>query len=367
METDIYMLTSRERLDRCFKQKEIDRPGLFIRGVGIDSPSHESYRSLRELVMANCDLKSIYNLSEYKELQFKLKKESTSEDYDKFTEIISTPKGDLFRTQFYGVHGNPGYTGKHFIETLDDAEKYLSMEWNEIDFDVEKISEMDREIGDRGIVAIELGLNPAGTVAELLGSETFALWSIENRDILYQLMEKEKLLIIKNIKSLLNKKAGLYYQILGEEYITQPLHGPKDFYDFNVTYDKQIIDIIHNAGCFVHVHCHGSIKNVLHHFIEIGADVLHPIEAPPMGDTPIKFAKEILRDKVCIEGNVQIGDMYEKDEQEIIAMTKSVIADAFDDSKGLILCPTASPYVPIMSERAFKNYSALISTVLDYK
>jgi len=34
----------------------------------------------------------------------------------------------------------------------------------------------------------------------------------------------------------------------------------------------------------VHVHCHGSIRKVFHGFVDMGADVLHPFELPPMGD-----------------------------------------------------------------------------------
>jgi len=42
-------LTSRERLRRCCRHLELDRPGLFLRGVTEGSPPHPSYEPLRRL------------------------------------------------------------------------------------------------------------------------------------------------------------------------------------------------------------------------------------------------------------------------------------------------------------------------------
>ncbi len=97
----------------------------------------------------------------------------------------------------------------------------------------------------------------------------------------------------------------------GEEYLVPPLHGPTDFCDFNVRYDKPIIDLIHDAGGRVHIHCHGSVKRVMAGFLDMEVDVLHPFEAPPMGDITPAEAKEVIRGRVCYEGNIQIHHMYE--------------------------------------------------------
>ena len=117
----------------------------------------------------------------------------------------------------------------------------------------------------------------------------------------------------------------------------------------------------------MHVHSHGPLKDVLPAFIDLGADILHPLEAPPMGDVTPKMAKEAFRDKVCIEGNIQIGDMYEKRPEEIRAMVTALIEDTFDDRKGLIVCPTASPYVPEMSQQCHDNYAALVDVVTHWQ
>lgn len=361
------MLTSRERLDRCFRHKEIDRPGLFIRGVDGKNPLNDSYRKLLEMVLKACDLKNIIYLMQYKDSSdIAFKKEAFTEDFERHIITLHTPAGELHKSYLVGLKGNPGYIEKHFIETLEDAETYMSMPEQRMFFNTEDFFEEDRRLGDRGVTVIELGLNPAGSVVDLLGSENFAIWSIENREMLHSLMERERNILANRIKVLVKEKAGPYFAMLGEEYITPPLHGAKDFYEFNVKYDKPLIDLIHDSGSYIHIHSHGPLKNVLHHFKEMGVDVLHPIEAPPMGDVPIKEAKEILKGRVCIEGNIQIGDIYERNPAEISNMVNEIIKEAFYDHEGLIVCPTASPFAPEMSERVFRNYSSLISAVLNY-
>lgn len=361
-------MTSRERLDRCFRHLETDRPGLFIRGVNQQYPAHESYAPLRKLVTEECDLKTVLYMAGYKDQsKVSYRVEGHSEDFERHVMTVHTPAGDLERRWMAGLKGNPGYTEKHLLDTPEDAEKYLTLPDESLIFDPEIFFQADREMGDRGVVVAEMGLNPAGMVAEHLGSEKFALWSIEHRELICTLMEKEMNVLLKNVKQLIDMKIGPYFALLGEEYITPPLHGPRDFYDFNVVYDKPIADLIHNAGGLLHIHSHGPLKGLLPYFIELGADVLHPIEAPPMGNVTIGEAKEILKGKVCIEGNVQIGDMYKCTSAEIREMVQEVIREAFYDSKGLIVCPTASPYIPVIDARGLENYHMLIETVLQYE
>jgi len=145
------------------------------------------------------------------------------------------------------------------------------------------------------------------------------------------------------------------------------LHGWRDFQDFNGQYDKPILDLVHSAGGRVHIHCHGSIKTVFQGFLEMGADVLHPFEAPPMGDITPAEAKTRARGRICLEGNIQIADMYEKSPDNIREQTRALIETCFDDHRGLIVSPTASPYIRGAGEQCFPQYQAMIDEVLAWK
>jgi hypothetical protein len=59
--------------------------------------------------------------------------------------------------------------------------------------------------------------------------------------------------------------------------------------------------------------------------------------------------------------------MYEATAQDIRQETEQLLADAFDDGRGLIVCPTASPYIRGAGEACFPQYQAMIDAVLAYK
>ena len=98
----------------------------------------------------------------------------------------------------------------------------------------------------------------------------------------------------------------------------------------------------------------------------MGVDVLHPFEPPPQGDILAHEAKALARGKMCLEGNIQIHRMYEATSQEIREETEHLISDAFDDGKGLIVSPTASPYIRGKGEVCFPQYKAMIDAVLAF-
>lgn len=370
------ILTSRERLDRCFRHLETDRPGINLRGFGFNKPKDITYAPLKKRALEECDIVEGYNLPEIEGTthmaffnqknndRFTFKKEQHNDHLVKYSCIVHTPTGNISQEYMVGNSGQ-GYIVKNLIETTEDAERYLTLDYPALEPNFDDYFKLDRKVGDRGIVVVKPCYNPAGCVTTMLGSERFAIWSIDHREMLHRLMEHRRDYILDIVKILIENNVGPYFGFAGHEEIAPPLHGAKDFYDFNVKYDKPIMDLIHNSGGLVKVHCHGSLKKVLDGFLDIGVDVLHPIEPPPMGDVTAKEAKEKFRGKICIEGNIQIGDMYTLNSDEIKVMIENLINDAYDDQEGLIVCQSASPYIRNMSKTVYDNYNIMIDTVLN--
>ncbi len=358
-------MNSRERLERCYRQQEIDRPAVYTRtAYPLNDPT---YDELKKFMQMYTDHKKAWTGWRI-DYAYKLEKmvKPYSSDYQRVITTMTTPKGKLTSSLFSNLTGKPNMLETHYIKDYDDALKYLSLpDADIIPGNPSDFFEEIKNMGDKGIIEVHLGLNPAGFVADLMGSENFAIMSITDRDIIYELCKKRMHTLIRAVKKLVENGIGPYFSMLGEEYIVPPMHGEKDFYDFNVQYDKPIIDLIHNAGGYVHIHCHGSIKKVLQGFVDMGADVLHPFEAPPMGDITASEAKKIIRNKICMEGNIQISHMYESTPDEIREEVTNLIHDAFDDGKGLIVCPTASPYIFGEGEKCFQQYKALVETVVN--
>jgi hypothetical protein len=58
--------------------------------------------------------------------------------------------------------------------------------------DVSGFFKAQEMVGERGIVAVHLGNNPGGQIAELFGSENFALMSALERDLMHRLVHREQ-------------------------------------------------------------------------------------------------------------------------------------------------------------------------------
>ena len=359
-------MNRKERLSRCYGCEEVDRPAVYSRtGFPRNDPS---YDRLKAYLQAHTELKRGWNCVGHIERPYPVRtvKEPYSEDFVRHRIVMGTPGGDLEATRLESLKGQPGAQEKYLIGSREDAEKYLSLPLPEIEGDVSSFFAAVRDMGDAGIVEVSLGQN-AGFVNKLFGSEMFAIMSVTDRDVIHALCERQMTILLNRLNFLLDQGVGPFFYMAGQEQVAPPLHGPVDFCDFNVKYDKPVIDRVHEAGGRVHIHCHGSIKKVFQGFVDMGADVLHPFEAPPMGDITAAEAKELARGKLCLEGNIQINRMYEVGPEEIRAETEALMRTVFDDRRGLIVCPTASPYIRGEGEACFPQYKAMIDAVLGWR
>jgi hypothetical protein len=244
-----------------------------------------------------------------------------------------------------------------------DAERYLALPMPEIGGDVSEYFRLREQVGERGIVLAHLGNNPGGEVAGLFGSELFALSSVLERELLHRLMRRQQEITLRLVDYLVAHGIGPYFNLCGQEMITPPLHGRADFFDFNVRYDRPIAAAIHAAGGRLNVHCHGRLKEVTDGFLEIGADVLHCFEAPPMGDVTPAEVKAAWRGRIALEGNIQIADLYEKPPEDIRSQVEALIRAGFDDHRGLAISPTASPFMPGRGHDCYPQYAAMVAAV----
>lgn len=328
-------ITSRERLRRLYQHEEMDRPAVIVRWWGFreDPTAGDLYKLMTE----RADWVEPWQPA-----------------------FIHNPPFEAS-----GLRG-PGGNGC-LLNTVEDAERFLALPMPEIGGDVSEFFRLQELVGDRGIVTTALAGNPGGTVASHFGSEQFAMLSVDDREILHRLMQRELAIGLQLVDFLVGQGVGPFFTFCNQEYITPPLHGRDDFFDFNVRYDRLLADRIHESGGFLNVHCHGSVKSVLDGFPALGADVFHCFEAHPMGDvTPVE-AKAALRGKVSLEGNIQIADMYEKSPDEIRAQVEALIRDCFDDRRGLAVSPTASPFIPGKGGVCYPQYLAMVEAVLDYE
>lgn len=344
-------LTSHERLMRIFRKEEIDRPSLKLWGAGSDANVllHPSYRLVAELAAQTTDLftgTAGYDLDVFggtalgKYVEYRTEETGNPLWRDVHT-ILHTPKGDLTMCSRQSTIGDPGYDIEHHIKDEEDIEKILSLPYEAPTGLVrDHYDQAVAAIGDRGIATINLP-HAAYAMETLMGSETLAYLSVDSRELVDEMCATYAKRIYDHTKKIL--ETGIEHPIfcwVGPELFLPPLMSPKDFDDFVYRYDKPLCDLIHEHGGYVWVHSHNKVGKFLDRFIDMGVDVLNPLEPGPNGDIVMSEVVEKYRDRIGLEGNIEIQEILLSSKDRLEALIDECVA-AGEKSGRLILCPSA--------------------------
>jgi hypothetical protein len=354
-----------------------DRVPIHIRGVRILDDGwvrsrDPSYEPLIEAVQRHGDafatwnpgLKPFLNGAPGTELR-STTRASAHRDFETVETVLETPRGPLTREHQSNLKGHPGLTTKFYIETEEDVARFKSVPYARLELDTESYWERSDQIGDRGLLLAALGSDPIAHVHGLLGSEGLAVWSVTKRQVIDELVGIMAERFAHVARELLAAGIGPAFSTAGHEYCIPPLQSPRDFHQWCVLPEKRVGEMIHEHGGILHVHCHGGMRPVLRMFAELGADCLHPMEGPPMGDITLSEAKALIDGRICLEGNMQIGDLYALSADDVAARTRSII-DEGAPGGGFIFGVCASPYAPVLDQHVVQNYVTMIETAAEY-
>ena len=370
-------MTPRERLLTAYRGGQPDRVPLYVRGVGpLDeqwvADRHESFRPLIDMVAEHGDLIVGYGPKQTGTCLMSFgdtaRVEHLTHDEPRWVlheTIVHTPEGPINYVRQKSKEEYSSLTKEFWITDDDrDLKRFLSLPYDLPAPDVSDFADYERKIGDKAVIILG-AIDPIAHVHDLIGSEKLAFWSFERRRDVDMLIEMFTERLLAWLDDIFNGGVRCVIAFVGAEYCLPPLMPPSDFTEWVVKPMKRITDRIHAAGCLAHVHSHGPLDAVLEGFAEMGGDILHPVEAPPMGDVTLTEAKRRIGDRVCLEGNIQIGDLYSAEPHEVREHVKRAIDEAAEGG-GFVLCPTASPYTPVLPEKVVENYRVFIETALEY-
>ena len=342
-------LTSHERLMRIVQNQEIDRPSLKLWGAHLSTDwlLHPAYKPVAELAAQTTDMigdlwypMNVFagqNMGKYTE---SYTTETNSPDWVHQHTIYHTPKGDLHQVNQVSTKGEPGYTVEHMIKEPEDIDKMLSMEYTPFPLDRKIYEDTAAYIGDRGVVMLDMP-HAAYYVQMLMGSETLAYFSIDERESLKRLIQVYADRLLDHTKAILDLGiAEPVFGWVGPELFLPPLMGAADFEEFVHDMDKPIGDAIHNAGGRLWVHSHGKVANFIDSFIDMGVDVLNPLEPPKNGDIDLCEMVARYGNRIGWEGNIEIQEILQSSKERIATLIDECVA-AGNKSGRFILCPSA--------------------------
>jgi hypothetical protein len=228
---------------------------------------------------------------------------------------------------------------EHLLKEPGDIAKLLSIPYEPFEFTPDAYLEREGALGDAGIVLFGLD-HAAYALQRLIGSENFAFWNFECADVLGEAVA----VLAGRLRDHVNRvfDAGLrpVFGWVGPELFSPPLLSPVDFETFVFDIDKPLIDLIHERGGFVWVHCHGKMGPVIERFADMDVDVLNPIEPPPMGDMTLDEAFARTGDRMALEGNIESHDLMTARPDELREKIRQALGAA-TDGRRLILCPSS--------------------------
>jgi hypothetical protein len=274
---------------------------------------------------------------------------------------IKTPKGELRAVEKTVPGTNVWVTVKHWVESREDLEKFFTLPYQPLRPRGESFLALEREVGEAGVVTHRL-VDALGLVERLVKSETLYKWVATDTERVIALLDFLATRVHDYVEYLMRGPARPIFIIGGPEVSTPPMLGPRFFERLVTRYDQPLLKLMRDAGAPVIFHCHGNVEKVLDQILEMAPNGLHPVEEPPMGDITLEEFKARVGSRLCLVGNIQIGDMLSCTPAEIREKCERLL-HVGGEGGGLMVSPTATPYQVPLAENTYRNYQQLIETV----
>ncbi len=251
---------------------------------------------------------------------------------------------------------------KHLLESVEDARRWLSMPEGRLP-DTRSFAARAAKVGQRGLVMTGLG-EGMYTVNDAMGSELWGLWLYDERELLHEMVAKAAQRVYATARHYIEQGVDPLFGWVGPELCIPPLASPADFDELVTRYDQPLIDMIHNAGGMVWIHCHGDMDPVLERFADMGVDCLNPLEPPPIAHLTLADAKRRVGDRMTLEGGIEVADFELEDAATVKARVEQAMAMGKPGGR-YILCPSSShAHWPDMDAHITQNYRIFVETGL---
>jgi hypothetical protein len=333
---------------------------------------------LTEYIRTHADAQYEYPIPEflYNEfpclgIQIQKREETTPDGWTERTWICD---GDTFSDSFkWAAGGMYRSYRRHVIDDIDVLERILALPYIEPQENAAFIRCMQAYIAQQEAHNTEnefccIGINdPLSFLAANASPEDMAIWSITEEDRVDAFLQEITRRQVAYLEYMLqNFPLACIFMIGGPEYGIPPLMSPRCFREYVFKNDQKIIGVLHRYGQKVLLHCHGKIRAFLDQMLEMGADAVHPLEAPgPTGDCAEADVKKAYGDRLCLVGNIQYTSFALSSEEEIEQEVKRLM-DLWKPGGRFILSPACPLYHSGEQGNTQKTIRAFIDAGLKY-
>ncbi len=246
-------------------------------------------------------------------------------------------------------------------ETIRDVEKHNwpKAEW----YDYESILPVIRQHPDYPFM---VGYFAPGWFAwEVRGMSQFMIDCIENKAIAEAILEQicnfgyeYYKRIIETVKDYIGKNVHCIH--LADDWGTQQglLMSPKVFDEYFDKHYRRLIDLAHSSGLKVEFHSCGSSIKIFPRFIEIGVDIINPIQTSAVDMNPKNIKKEFGK-YVSFSGGIDVQQVLPKLTPKEVKKEVFCVLDAMAENSGYFPGPSHNIQAGTPVENVVAMYEAI--------
>lgn len=268
--------------------------------------------------------------------------------------------------QRYADYGRGKYTEtiRFALEKAKTVEDIDAHRWPQADwYDYSSIMPAIKKYGDYPFMVGYL--SPGWFAWEVRGMSQFMMDCIENKavaeavlthicDFGYEYFKR----IIEEVKDYIGKNVHCIH--LADDWGTQQglLMSPSVFDEFFAAHYRRIIDLAHSAGLKVEFHSCGSAINIFPRLIDVGVDIVNPIQTSAKDMDPLKVKQRFGKD-LAFSGGIDVQQVLPKSTPAGVKKEVISVLDAMGKDGGYIPGPSHNIQVGTPPENVVAMYEAI--------
>jgi len=257
---------------------------------------------------------------------------------------------------------NTTWTLEHLLKSREDAEAYLQLPDADApaEVDVTHLFRAEKQLGERGIVMVDTG-DPLCWIAPLFAMEDYTVLAFTEPALFHRLLGKVAPFRCGITAKVAAAFPGRLWRIYGPEYASEPYLPNRLFEEYVVRYTGPMVEAIERHGGFARIHCHGHIRNLLPHFVKMGATATDPIEPPPQGDITLAEVRKQFGRQLVLFGNLEVADIENMPPLKFEQVVAQSLRDGTaGEGRGFVLLPSAAPYGRTITSTTMANYETMV-------
>jgi uroporphyrinogen decarboxylase len=264
------------------------------------------------------------------------------------------------------------YTGEGLLEqanSVDDIERLVK--WPDLTDSrwMAGVRERARDLREGTdffvVMRMVASHGPFQTACDLRGTENFLLDMAINPEFAKALLDRVTS-VIENVLALAMQTGGKYFDMIelpGDDYAgnDSPIMSPAMFREFVMPCLARLVKTVKEnySDVKIMLHSDGAITKLLPDIIDLGVDVIHPLE--PLPATDMEAVKEKFGKQVTFLGGIDISHAMPGSREDVIAETRHRIAQLAPGG-GYILAPSNHLQADVPAE----NVVTLFETARQY-